>query len=53
MHLMIAEAGQNTYCSDKVLKSLTFKILKLDMCCTKDVVKTEINFNAKCNSMLR
>jgi hypothetical protein len=36
MHLMMAEAGRNMYWSDEVSKRLTFKILKLDMCCIKD-----------------
>jgi hypothetical protein len=35
MHLMMAEAGRNVWCSDEVLKSLTFTILKPDVCCIK------------------
>jgi hypothetical protein len=36
IHLLMVKAGRNMYCSDEVLKSLTFKILKLDVCCIKD-----------------
>jgi hypothetical protein len=37
MHLMMPEeAGRNVPCSDGVLKSFTFKILKLEACCLKD-----------------
>jgi hypothetical protein len=50
MHLMMVEAGRNMQCSDDVLKSLTIKILKLDVCCIKDGGENWSKFYVKeCN----